>query len=71
MVQTSSTSPIGSRISNFFMWVWSLIYLFFATILPDPKQVNVDSRSGSFGNGGGKGNMNGMKKAGPNVRGGG
>ena len=58
--------------SNFLMWLWSLIYLFFATIFSDPKKMNVNPRSGQFGNGGsGNKKMNGLKKAGPSVRGGG
>ena len=72
MVQTSGTSPITDRISNFFMWLWGLLYLFFATIFMDPKKMDINPRSGQFGNGGGGNkNMHGMRKAGPNVRGGG
>ena len=69
MVQTSNTAPITDRISNFLMWVWGLIYLFFATIFTDPKKMNINSRSGQFGNGGGP-KMNGLKKAGPKMGGG-
>ena len=71
MVLTSGTSPITSRISNFFMWLFGLIYLFFATIFSDPSKMNVNPRSTGFGNGGGDKKMHGMRKAGPNVRGGG
>ena len=53
MVLTSGTSPITSRISNFFMWLFGLIYLFFATIFSDPSKMNVNPRSTGFGNGGG------------------
>ena len=69
MVQTSNQIPITDRISNFLIWVWGLIYLFFATIFSDPKKMNVNSRGGSFGNGKGP-KMHGMKKAGPKMGGG-
>ena len=61
------------RIENFLIWLWGLVYLFFATIFTDPKKVNVNQRGGQFGNGGSKGNrnMHGLKSKGPNVRGGG
>ena len=67
MVQTSSTTSVVNRVSNFFFWLWGLIYLFFATIFTDPK---AQKGNGQFGNGGAK-KMHGLRKPGPNIRGGG
>jgi len=39
MVRTHADVPIMTRISNFFLYIWSLIYLFFATIFSDPKTL--------------------------------
>jgi len=42
MVLTGNQIPITERIRNFFYWFWGLIYLFFATIFNDPKDLARD-----------------------------
>ena len=66
MVLTSGEASISNRLSNFFIWLWGLIYLFFSTIFTDHKKLGHTSVNG----GGGGSNMKGLggKK---NIRGGG
>ena len=56
MVLTNNDVGVGDRFSNFFVWLWGLIYLFFSTIFSDPSKAN-KANGGQFGNGGNK--MNG------------
>ena len=69
MVLTSGTTSISNRMTNFFMWFWGLIYLFFSTIFTDHKQLGHNNRSGGSNSGGG--NMKGLQKKGPKMGGGG
>ncbi len=39
MVKTGNQIPYIERLRNFFFWFWGLIYLFFATIFSDPKDL--------------------------------
>ena len=65
MVLTSSTTGFTNRISNFFFWIWGMIYLFFATIMSSKEgQDAINKKNGNmkgFGKkaGGGIGRMGG------------
>jgi len=39
MVRTGWQIPITERIWNFFITIWGIIYLFFATIFTDPRKL--------------------------------
>ena len=56
MVLTSGETSIQNRFSNFVIWLWGLIYLFFSTIFTDHKKLGHNSVNG---NGGGS-NMKGL-----------
>jgi hypothetical protein len=73
MVLTGSGIPIIDQIKLFFIAIFGYIYLFFATILSDPKTLANDhqpknKRWGSSGTGG---NMHGLGRSGAAPRGGG
>ena len=72
MVRTSQELPITERITNFFVMLWGLIYLFFASIFSSPKANNADSQNQArFGGGkfkGSSGNMRGLAKGGGGPR---
>jgi hypothetical protein len=40
MVKAGYEIPVTERLKNLFFWFWGLIYLFFATILNDPKNLD-------------------------------
>ena len=40
MVYTTNNTPICRRLKDFILSIFSLIYLFFATIFGDPKAMN-------------------------------
>jgi len=40
MVRAGYEIPVTERLKNLFFWFWGLIYLFFATILNDPKNLD-------------------------------
>ena len=73
MVQTKSDLGIVDRISGFFVFVWGLIYLFFSSILSNPKGNNFESQNQARFGGGGKGGktMKGLGRPGGSFRGGG
>ena len=66
MVLTSGEASYYNRLSNFFVWLWGLIYLFFSTIFTDHKKLGHTSVNG---NGGGP-NMRGLGST-KTIRGGG
>ena len=45
MVLTSSERPVMTRITDFFVFIWGLFYLFFASIFSSTKSVNADSQN--------------------------
>ena len=60
MVLTNNEVSVRSRFENFFVWLWGILYLFFATIFTDPSKANTgQQRSGQFGNGGSGNKMHG------------
>jgi len=61
MVRTGWQIPITEHISNFFFAIWGLIYLFFATIFTDPKNLKERKKFGASGFGG---NIHGIKRGG-------
>ena len=68
MVLTSGETSIKNRFSNFLVWLWGLIYLFFSTIFTDHKKLghnNINNHRGG-------GNMKGLggSKRGPAMGGG-
>ena len=63
MVLTNNDVSVRSRFENFFVWLWGMLYLFFATIFTDPSKANKSS-GGQFGNGGSGNKMHGQKKSG-------
>ena len=68
MVLTSGETSIKNRFSNFLVWLWGLIYLFFSTIFTDHKKLGHNN----INNNGGGGNMKGLggSKRGPKMGGG-
>ena len=53
------------RISGLFVFIWGLIYLFFATIFSNPKANDFDSQNKArFGGGKGSKTMKGISKGG-------
>ena len=73
MVQTKSDLAITDRISGFFVFLWGLIYLFFSSILSNPKANTFESQNAARFGGGGKGNksMKGLSRGGGRFPGGG
>jgi hypothetical protein len=64
MVKTVNELPITTRLTNFLVYLWGLIYLFFASIFSDPSKRMVDRQNPQFRPSSGGRNMNGLKKGG-------
>ena len=75
MVRTGAEQGIVDRGKDLFFHIWAMIYLFFATIfITDTRKLSGgdDQRWGGGGrNAGAKNNMNGLKRSGASMRGGG
>ena len=73
MVQTKGDLGIVDRVSGFLASLWGLIYLFFATILANPKGNTFESQNQARFGGGGKGGktMKGLSRGGKAAFGGG
>ena len=66
MVLTGNQIPFTERIRNFFFWFWGLIYLFFATVFSDPKDLEREQKRGTdrWGASGTGGNIHGLRRGG-------
>ena len=42
MVKTVNELPVTTRFVNFLVYLWGLIYLFFASIFMEPSQIMVE-----------------------------
>ena len=72
MVQTKSDLGIFDRVTGFFVFLWGLIYLFFASILSNPKANTFESQNKArFGGGKGGKMMKGLSRGGKAFPGGG
>ena len=65
MVKTVNELPLTTRITNFLVYFWGLIYLFFASIFMEPSKVMVDRNNPLARPGGGANrNIHGLARGG-------